>query len=453
MNAAGDIGAPLGQWRPTAAHVRAVVMAVACFTGAVVWRRADLAILGVPFAGLAAWGAAHRPRRAVVATLDVEARTMFEGQASPARVTVTTAGDQGAPVDADIVAGALATGAWLVPDPTSAARAVLVEDGRAEVVVTLQAVRWGRHEVGLDTVACTSRLGAYRSVGVRTMPVLITTMPQSAEFDAADAMPRPGGLVGLHQSRRLGSGSEPAEVRPFRPGDRLRRINWSVSSRTGELHVTSTWADRDAHVLLLLDSEYDVGLSDGIAGRASSLDVAVRAAAALGEHYLRAGDRVALADLGRRVRDVPAGSGGRHLRRLLEVLVSAEPGVDHRADAVRARPITGGALVIALTPLIGRSTLDHVAHLALHGHSVVVVDTRPTDAGAGSGDSIDTAGRDAWAAPLAVRLRAMERAAEIDRLGELGVPVVAWRGRGTLDEVLRGVSRMGGTPHSGGRRS
>ena len=95
-------------------------------------------------------------------------------------------------------------------------------------------------------------------------------------------MPRPAGLVGLHRANRQGGGSEPAEVRPFRPGDRLRRINWRVSSRTGTLHVTSTWSDRDTHVLLLLDTEADIGRSDGVDGRASSLDIAVRAAAAVG---------------------------------------------------------------------------------------------------------------------------------------------------------------------------
>jgi hypothetical protein len=45
-----------------------------------------------------------------------------------------------------------------------------------------------------------------------------------------------------------------------------------------------------------------------------------------------------------------------------------------------------------------------------------------------------------------VRLRALERATEIDRLGELGVPVVRWHGRGTLDDVLRGVSRLASAP-------
>ena len=222
-------------------------------------------------------------------------------------------------------------------------------------------------------------------------------MPIGVDFNAVDAMPRPAGLVGLHRSRRQGSGSEPAEVRPFRPGDRLRRINWAVSSRVGTLHVTSTWADRDAHVMLLLDSEHDIGVSEGIDGAASSLDIAMRAAAAVGEHYLRTGDRVSLVDLGRRVRDVPAGSGRRHLRRLLEVLVAAQPGPNHRAEAVRIRPVAAGALVVALTPLVGRLGRDQVAHLAQHGHAVVVVDTLP-DAVADVGELV-VAGR--WPAGCA----------------------------------------------------
>jgi uncharacterized protein (DUF58 family) len=225
-------------------------------------------------------------------------------------------------------------------------------------------------------------------------------------------------------------------VRPFRPGDRLRRINWKVSSRTGALHVTSTWADQDTHVLLLLDTEADLGTSDGVDGRASSLDIAVRAAAAVGEHYLRAGDRVGLVDLGRRVRDVPGGSGRRQLRRLLDALVLAEPSPNHRADLVRIRPIEAGAMVVALTPLVGTVGRAQVVSLVQHGHTVVVVDTLPESPGEQKG---------AWEA-MAARVRAMERRAEIDQLNELGVPVVAWHGRGTLDQVLRDVTRVARAP-------
>ena len=365
---------PEGSWVPTPAHLRAVAMAAACLVAAAVGRRADLAVLGAPFLAVAAWGARHRPRGAIATAMDVEARALFEGQATVARVAVTPAPGGGS---GDVVAAVISPGPWMAADPPGAAAAATSEGGRTGVEVPLRAMRWGRHEVALRKVTCTSPLGAYRAVGGRVPAVIVTTMPRGADFNAIDAMPRPAGLVGLHRSRRQGPGSEPAEVRPFRPGDRLRHINWAVSSRTGSLHVTSTWADRDAHVVLLLDTEHDVGVSEGIDGSASSLDTAVRGAAAIGEHYLRAGDRVGLVDLGRRVRDVPAGSGRRHLRRLLEVLVAAQPGPSRGAESVRIRPLSAGALVIALTPLVGRTGPAQIAHLVQHGHTVVVVDTLP----------------------------------------------------------------------------
>ncbi len=59
--------------------------------------------------------------------------------------------------------------------------------------------------MGLERVVCTSRLGAFRTeVGGRMIDV--TTLPLSAEFDAADVVPRPAGLVGLHRAHRQGGG-------------------------------------------------------------------------------------------------------------------------------------------------------------------------------------------------------------------------------------------------------
>ena len=261
-------------------------------------------------------------------------------------------------------------------------------------------------------------------------------MPLGADFAAVDAMPRPAGLVGLHRSRPQGSGSEPAEVRPFRPGDRLRRINWAVSSRTGTLHVTSTWADRDAHVMLLLDTEHDLGLSEGIDGAASSLDIAVRAAAAIAEHYLHAGDRVSLIDLGRQVRNVPAISGRRHLRRLLEVLVAAPPGPEPPRRAVASAP----------SPRAPSSSPSPRSSAAWPGPDRPPRPARPHRRRRRHPPRAVTADGDSSWQALARRLRSVERATEIDRLGELGIPVVRWRGRGTLDEVLHKVSRVASAP-------
>jgi uncharacterized protein (DUF58 family) len=426
--------AAAARWQPTHAHLRAVSLAAVCTLLAILTRRPDVLVLAVPFVGAAAWGAARRPRVAPRVELAVAEATVFEGQVTTTTVTAGGAGgDTG-----QVVAVCLEAGPAVGWRPRSAARAVAADSGPVIVSLEARAVRWGRHPIALSAAACTSALGAFRAAGLTDVPVTLTALPLSAEFDAGDAVPRPAGLVGLHRANRQGGGSEPAEVRAFRTGDRLRRINWRVSSRTGDLHVTSTWSDRDTHVLLLLDTELDIGSSEGVDGRASSLDIAVRAAAAVAEHFLRAGDRVGLIDLGRRVRDIPVGSGRRHLRRLLEALVVAEPGANQRAEPVQVRPTAAGALVIALSPLVGRAGREQVAHMVQHGHTVVVVDTLPPE---------PPPPAEPWT-ELARRVRALERAAEIDRLGEMGIPVVPWRGPRTLDTVLRDVSRLAMAPRS-----
>ena len=220
-------------------------------------------------------------------------------------------------------------------------------------------------------------------------------------------MPRPAGLVGLHRANRQGGGSEPAEVRPFRTGDRLRRINWKVSSRTGELHVTSTWADRDTDVLLLLDTEHR-HRRQRRRRRPREQPRHRRAGGGRDRRALPAQRRPGrLLDLGRRVRDIRAGSGRRHLRRVLDALVVAEPSPAHNADLLRVRPVEAGAMVVAFSPLVGQHGRAHVLSLAQHGHIVIVVDTLPPD---------PPPVLSPWDA-LAQRVRTMERQADIDHLG------------------------------------
>jgi uncharacterized protein (DUF58 family) len=427
-------GTPEQPWRPTPAHARAVVMAFGCIGVAVVVRRPDLLVLGAPFLGVAALGAVRRPDPSPAATFTVDAVTVAEGQRTTARTRVPA-------IEPGCVVTAMVRGdPWVRLDPPSGARTAAAGEARV-VDVGVRAVRWGRRTVELSAVVATSPLGAYRSVAGHRRDVTVTALPIGVDLELERPMPRPAGLVGRHRARHHGEGSELAEVRPFRVGDRLRRINWPVSSRTQQLHVNATWADRDTEVVLLLDTEHDLGRTEGVDGLASSLDTTVRAAAAIADQALRGGDRVGLVDLGRRVRTVPAGGGRRHLRHLLGVLVDAEPGAVSRPEDRPMPRVRPGALVVALTTLTGAAGRTEVARLVQRGHSVVVVDTMPDG----------PARPDQAARTLARRLRALERESEIDRLRELGVPVVRWRGRRTLDEVLRVVERAANAPRWGSR--
>ena len=46
-----------------------------------------------------------------------------------------------------------------------------------------------------------------------------------------------GLLAGDYRSVLLGEGTELAQVRPYVAGDDVRRIDWNVTARTGDIHV------------------------------------------------------------------------------------------------------------------------------------------------------------------------------------------------------------------------
>ncbi|WP_405056035.1 DUF58 domain-containing protein [Kribbella sp. NBC_01505] len=438
------------RWQPTHAHIRVVVVAAVLLVVAVLARRPDAAVLGLPLAFVAVWGRFFRPRAEPEVHTELDADVLFEGQATTYRLRVPGTVDP----DIDLIVAALPRSRWFEYSPRQAAVAEPVRPavaGEADDVpdsVTLEvgvrSKRWGMRALERPTVVATSVLGAYRVQVASAGASSVTTLPLREGFEAVDAMPRPAGLVGLHRSRRPGEGTELAGVRPFRTGDRLRRINWSVSARTRELHVTSTWSDRDTEVVILLDTGGEIGISEGIDGRSSSLDTGVRAAASIAEHYLRHGDRVRLVDTGNLVRGVRSGSGRGHLRRILDALVHADrrgrqPDQDQLAQRNRIR---SDSLVLVLSPLLRQMVLGYVVTLVHSGCTVIAVDTLPPDIAS----LIDADEHDKRAWPLAWRLRLLERRRELDRLGDLGVPTVPWRGSGTLDEVLRDAARLASAP-------
>jgi uncharacterized protein (DUF58 family) len=386
----------------------------------VLLRRADLVVLAAPLLLGAGLGLAGRPVAAPSLTLTGPVDALLEGGRATATVVVDV------PDGVDVAAVEVALPAGL--QPLTGAVAV-VADGPTEVTLSFRATRWGRRQAGPAYLRATAGYGMLSWPRVATDSVPVTTWPLRDDFDAEDTVPRAEGLVGGHRSRRPGEGGDVAGVRPFQAGDRLRRINWRVTGRTGELHVTAMYSDRDTEVLLVLDSGQDLGRAPE-----TSLDVGVRAAAAVAEHYLRVGDRVGLIDLGRPQRTVPARNGRNHLVRLLDVLLDAKAGQSRAAPSAAEVSLLGsaGALLVLLSPLATSDSLAAVATLARSGRSVVAVDTLPAE--------LRPEERGPWTG-LAFRIWRLRRDADLDRLAELGVPVVAWQGSGSLDAVLRDAGR------------
>ena len=419
----------LGGWEPTAAHQRAIVLAAAGAIVSVVGRRADLLVIVTPLVVAALWGHLVRPRNEITGTARLGDTTLREGAVTGLQVTV----DPPLPDLHGVVT--LAQAPWVERKPASGIAEL--EGGAATLGV--RSTRWGRRRVGTVSIAIGSTWGAFRAGPVDLPDLDAATLPVPAAFDTNAPTPHPRGIVGLNRSNRPGSGSEFNTIRRFHPGDRLRRIHWPVSMRTGTLHVASTFTDEDAHVFLLVDCFSDLGPREGIDGRPTSLDVTVRAAAAISEHFLRSNDRLTLRTVG--AAEVPmlgVGSGTNHLRRVLDTLAAISPATERRDTGDRAvRGVDPNALCLVLSPLID-PTMVTIAHtLAARGMTVVVVDTFPEHLVA---DPTNVYQALAW------RIRLLSRDAEVHALRLRGVPVVPWRGPGSLDQVLRDIARRASAP-------
>jgi uncharacterized protein (DUF58 family) len=417
-------------WRPTPALVRSCLLALGGTSAGVVLGQEVMVVLAAPFVLLAVMGLAGRPRHPVRVSARLDHHRLHEGQATTSRLEV----DDLAGVEH--VTRTAASAAHVVTVPTYGAAGSLVGDGLP--VVRYGPRRWGRRAVGAERVALTSAWAGWRWGPVDLPEHGLHVLPQTAPYDSRAEVPQPDGLVGRHRSRRIGQGTDFEGIRPFATGDRLKRITWPVSLRTGELHVITTRAEQDAGVWLVVDALRDIGASGGIDGAASSLDLTVRAAAALAEQHVRTGDRVGLlvvADDGARV---PLGSGPRHLHRIQGTLARVRAGGRGVAPERLDLGAGAGSVVHVLSPMLFTPLVTATASLQRSGTSVIVIDTIG-EAMAAERGRLDLRS-------LADRMARIERDDRLQRLAALGTPVVPWRGPGTLDTVLRLLARRAQVP-------
>jgi uncharacterized protein (DUF58 family) len=429
-------------WRPTGALSRSLAVGGLGLALAVAFGDAVLVVLVAPMLLLGALGLLHRPHTRPAVRSRLDHQWMHEGQGTRSRLLVS---DLDGVEHVTRVAG---QAPFVATHPAHGRLGRLVADSGTDgasglPVLEVSPRRWGRRILGQEDVALTSRWAGYRWGPVSLPGSQLQVLPVRAPYASRAEAPQPLGLVGAHRSRRIGSGSEFSGIRPFQTGDRLRRINWRVSLRAGNLHVVTARAEEDSGVLLVVDALADHGRSGGIGRAASSLDVTVRAGAALAEHHVRRGDRVSLRAIGpRRVSVVGFGTGERHLRGLLARLSMVGPGEPRTFG--RDKPfygVTGGTVVIVLSPMLSDAVSTATATLVRRGLPVVVIDTLPADHVPAVAEGTDPA-----VAGLAWRMRRLERDQVLARLASLGCPVVTWRGPGTVDDVMRRLARRAQLP-------
>ena len=203
---------PSARWRPTPAHLRAVVGGLVVMLTAVLARRPDLLVLAAPLACAAVWAIVLRPTRVPVLRQWIGQGVLREGEARTWHVDVV---DHDGRVDD--VGAALDPVRWTELRPAEGHVAASVrDDGDGPLDVVVRATRWGRRSVGPARVVASSAWAAYRyEPGGSTDARTIVVLAQPARFDAPGTGGALPGQVGRlpARPRRAEAPSSPATAR------------------------------------------------------------------------------------------------------------------------------------------------------------------------------------------------------------------------------------------------
>lgn len=381
----------------------------------------------------------------------LEVATRFEPP--PARVIV--GGDIDAVVHLDVPAATeVSAGVVGGSDDIGPAdvRVVGRGDDGVSLAVTVPTRRWGRYRLGELLVRAEAPGGMVVWQGAVADLGRVTVLPRPDRVDAVLSPPATQVSSGAHLALRLvGDGSEFADIREHRPGDRMRDVNWKVSARRSERHVNRRHPERGGDVVIVLDAVPDLGWKQSPIG-AEVLQRMGQAAWALARNHLAGQDRVGLmVPYGGRVAWLPPRGGTRARYIVLDQLMrSVEPfdvrtgqvafhGQRRDSGVLRREDIPPSALVIGLSTLTDQQTLISLSALRQHGRTTSVL----------AFDSTAEVARHTKLDQPTIRLGRMVFEARASYLRRMATPVIVV---GADDDIGGAVDRLAALTHRSVRR-
>jgi uncharacterized protein (DUF58 family) len=268
--------------------------------------------------------------------------------------------------------------------------------GQARLTTTLAPRRRGDMAAGRVTVRSLGPLRLAGRQGSHVVPWTVRVLPPFASrrhLPEKLAMLRE--LDGQHWSLLRGQGSEFDSLRAYVIGDDVRSIDWRSTARRAEVLVRTWRPERDRRILIVLDTGRTA------AGRVAGvprLDASMDAALLLAALASRAGDRVGLIAVDRRVRArVTSGTRGQVLPALTETMATLDAELVESDVGLMAAAILTVArqpcLVVLLTDLnpaaVEDGLLPRVPALATRHRLLVaaVADPRIDEMAAARGDA------------------------------------------------------------------
>jgi uncharacterized protein (DUF58 family) len=398
------------------------VLAAAALVAALGLRRTELAAIAAPFALLVALGVRARPP-GLRAWLELDRERALEGDVVAATLTVRAE----AAVDRLEVGLALPDGLELTEGRNPIALPLAADEER-ELPLLLRCTRWSSVEVGDIWLRARDRVGLVRFEGRVDRRRTLRIYPTPEHLRRLVSPAHTQVTTGSEVARLRAEGLEFADTRPFVAGDRVRSINWRATARRGSLVVNERHPERNADVVIFLDSFAEARSADE-----GTLEQAVRTAATLADRFLARRDRVGLVAFGGILRWLEPGGGLVQRYRLVDALL--ETGVElsyawKDVDVIPARTLPPRALVVAVTPLLDERSLAALLDLRGRGHDLVVLEVSPEPFIEPGRDGVDL---------VALRLWRLQRADLRARFERLGVAVATLDDVTTMEEALEGV--------------
>ena len=285
--------------------------------------------------------------------------------------------------------------------------------------------RWGGYLVGEIFVRARDPMGLFvRESWVRaSLPLRVYPRPETVRSVVSPMETQV--FAGNELARTTGEGIEFADTRPFMPGDRLRRINWRLTTRLGEPYVNEMHQERNADIVIFLDT-----FAEARHGEEGTRFQAVRAAAALADLYLQRRDRIGLVSYGGILRWLQPSMGLVQRYRIIDALIETDIVLSYAWKEIKFIPPTvlrSKSLVIAISPLLDERAIDALLNLRARRFDLVIIEVSPEPFVAAPVND------------LALRVWRLDREVMRERFRRLGVPVVVWSAGQPLEQAVQEV--------------
>jgi uncharacterized protein (DUF58 family) len=248
----------------------------------------------------------------------------------------------------------------------------------------------------------------------RLEPIPLWRLP-AASLDGSHAM----------RERTLQSTPLATTVRPWAPGDAFNRIHWKSTARHGDIQVKEFDLEQTADAWIVLDLDRRVQLGSG---DESTVEVAVRAAAAVADKALVENRAVGMSINAHRLAQLQPDRGGRQHLKVMQLLAAVEgDGSTPISEAlVQSVPrIRRGMTAVVISASLDRGWVKPLATLKSRGVACVVIsldvpafERREQEEAARRNGSLAAETPLAEASPTAQQWRAMRHA-----LAEFDIPV------------------------------